>query len=124
MVSEVNVHGHLRSFFSGLVLRKNIITGRVDWNRATHFMVVKTLRERGPGARYTLQGHTPSDLHLPSKSHFLKFSLLPNSVTSWGSSLQYMSLWGDIPHPDFNSYRKCCQSFPEVILSSYILTCK
>lgn len=67
----------------------------VEEELLTSWQEVSGEKERkGLGTINTLQGHTPTDLLPSTRPHLQQFPPSLNSATSWGLSLQHMSLWG------------------------------
>jgi hypothetical protein len=77
----------------GPVARQNIkVPGVYVGEEAAHLMVERKGKRGGQGTPF--KDTPPSDLLPPTSAHLLLFPPLPNSATSWGPSLQHMSLQG------------------------------
>jgi hypothetical protein len=74
------------------------------WQGAcTHLMVVGN-QKRGRNQDFIIpfKGNAPSDLLPPTRSHLWKFLPPSSGATSWGASLQHMSIWGNVLCLNYN----------------------
>lgn len=80
--------------------------GEHEWNRPARLLMARKQRQSGrPRDKIHTSEALPQDLLLPTRPRLLKFPLPLNSATSWGPSLQHMSLCGTFRIPNVTTLR-------------------